>query len=388
MRQTALQEAIKYFNGDELAANVWLDKYALQDNEEKILEKSPEAMHHRLAKEFARIEKAKFKNPLSEEEIFSYFDHFKYIIPQGGAMFGIGNKYQQVSLSNCFFLDIPMDSYADIMRVDEQLVQISKRRGGVGVCLDELRPAGTATHNAAKSSTGIVSFAKRYSHSINEVGQEGRRGAAMIMLSIEHPQVEDFIAAKIDTKEITGANISVKISDEFMQAVMKDKEFELHWPINAKKTKVSKIVKAKELWHKITTYARNNAEPGILFWSTVQRETSSNVYPEYEAKGTNPCVTGDTLVLTEQGNIRIDMLVELENKPKVASYNEETKTIIYDDILQGSKTRENTDVIKFELDDGNFLTLTPDHKVFTENRGWIIASQLTTEDILLEIEKK
>ena len=211
--------SLEYFDGDDLAANVWITKYALKDSDGNILENTPDDMHRRLAKEFARIEKNKFEEPLTEDEIYECFKNFERIIPQGSPMYGIGNNYKIVSLSNCFLLSVPLDSYNSILDVDKELVNISKRRGGVGIDLSKLRPKGSPTKNAAHSSTGIVSWMKRYSNSIREVGQNNRRGALILTLSIHHPDILDFIVAKQDLKEITGANISVRLTNEFMDAV-------------------------------------------------------------------------------------------------------------------------------------------------------------------------
>jgi ribonucleoside-diphosphate reductase alpha chain len=382
----ALKASIEYFDGDDLAGKVFLDKYALRDNENNILEKTPTDMHHRLAKEFARIEKNKFKNPLSEEEIFSYFDHFKYIIPQGSPMYGIGNNYQYVSLSNCYLVENPKDSYASILQADEQIVQISKRRGGCGIDLSELRPIGTPTKNAAKTSTGIIPFMERYSNSIREVGQNNRRGALMITLSIHHPEIISFINIKKDLKKITGANISVRLTDEFLKAVEKDIEYELRWPVDSKKPKISKMTKAKEVWNEIINGAWQSAEPGILMWDNIIKNTPSDCYEEYASKGVNPCLIGNTKILTDKGEIEIKDVVENIDKYQVFSYNQNNKQIELDKIVSGGKTKENANIIKLEMDDGSILELTPDHKVFTENKGWIMDSELTQEDFLVGIE--
>lgn len=289
----ALNDSLNYFNGDDLAAKVFLDKYALRDNDGNILENEPSLMHRRIAKEFARIEKGKFKNPLSESQIFDLLDGFKYIIPQGSPMFGIGNDYQIISLSNCFLLDLPLDSYSSILQVDEQLVNISKRRGGVGIDLSNLRPAGTSTKNAAKTSTGIVTWMERYSNSIREVGQSGRRGALMLTLDIHHPDIVNFCTIKKDRTKVTGANISVRLSKEFLNAVKSDSEYELRFPVNYKQLGIapliSKKVSAKEIWDLIIDSAHQDAEPGLLMWDNVTELTPADCYEDYKSKGTNPC---------------------------------------------------------------------------------------------------
>jgi ribonucleoside-diphosphate reductase alpha chain len=217
-----LKASQDYFNGDDLAAKVFVDKYSLRDNQDNILEDTPEKSLRRVAKEFARIEKNKFKKPLTEEEIFSLMDRFKYISPQGSPFTGIGNNFQYTTLSNCYLLDVPEDSYSSILKVDQQLVNISKRRGGVGIDISNLRPTGTPTSNAARSSTGTVSWMERYSNSIREVGQHGRRGALMLTISVHHPDILQFVTVKNDDKKVTGANISVRLTKEFLNAVKKD----------------------------------------------------------------------------------------------------------------------------------------------------------------------
>lgn len=291
--EKSLENSTKYFNGDDLAAKVFLDKYALRNKNGDILEDTPDKMHRRIAKEFARIEKTKFKNPLSENEIFDYLDRFKYIIPQGSPMFGIGNDHQIISLSNCFLLEPPLDSYSSIMKIDEQLVSISKRRGGVGIDLDNLRPNGTPTRNAAKTSTGTVTWMERYSNSIREVGQSGRRGALMLTLSIHHPDIIDFCTVKNDPTKVTGANISVKLTKEFLNALKNNEDYELRFPVNYKelniKPQVSKLISAKKIWDIIITSAHNRAEPGLLMWDNVTENTPADCYDTYKSKGTNPC---------------------------------------------------------------------------------------------------
>ena len=237
----AYNTALDYFKGDELAAKVWVNKYALKDSEGKIYEKSPEDMHRRLAREVARIEK-KYPNPLTEDELFNLFDHFRYIIPQGSPMTGIGNDYQIASLSNCFVVGIEgnADSYGAIIRIDEEQVQLMKRRGGVGHDLSHIRPKGSPVKNSALTSTGLVPFMERYSNSTREVAQDGRRGALMLSVSIKHPDAEDFIDAKMEQGKVTGANISVKIDDEFMRAVANGKMYEQKYPIDLNHPKFSK----------------------------------------------------------------------------------------------------------------------------------------------------
>lgn len=288
----AYNTALDYFKGDELAAKVWVNKYALKDSEGKIYEKSPEDMHRRLAREIARVEK-KYPNPLTENELFDLFDHFRYIIPQGSPMTGIGNDYQIASLSNCFVIGIEgnADSYGAIIRIDEEQVQLMKRRGGVGHDLSHIRPKGSAVKNSALTSTGLVPFMERYSNSTREVAQDGRRGALMLSVSIKHPDAEDFIDAKMEQGKVTGANISVKIDDKFMNAVANDEMYEQKYPIDSDHPKYSKEIKARDLWNKIIHNAWKSAEPGVLFWDTILRESVADCYADlgFRTISTNPC---------------------------------------------------------------------------------------------------
>ena len=289
----ALEASKIYFDGDELAAKVWVNKYALKDSNGNIYEKTPTGMHWRLAREIARIEK-NYPNPMSEEELFELFDRFKYIVPQGGPMTGIGNPYQISSLSNCFVCQLEesnADSYGSIMKVDEELIQLEKRRGGVGHDLSHLRPAMAPVSNAAMSSSGVSSFMERYSNSTREVSQNSRRGALMLSLSINHPDADKFIDAKMEEGKVTGANISVKIDDNFMNAVLEDEVYIQNFPIYSPNPSITKEIKAKELWKKIIHNAWKSAEPGILFWDTIIRESVPDCYSEFGFKtvSTNPC---------------------------------------------------------------------------------------------------
>ena len=284
--------ALKYFEGDELAARVWVNKYALKDSFGNIYESSPKQMHIRIAKEIERVEQ-KYPDPMDFDEIFGLLDKFKYIIPAGSPMSGIGNKFQIVSLSNCFVIghDKPADSYGGILRMDEEQVQLMKRRGGVGHDLSHIRPKGSPVMNSALSSTGVVPFMERYSNSTREVAQDGRRGALMLSISIKHPDAEDFIDAKLESGKITGANISVKIDDEFMQAVTSDAIYTQQYPIDTDKPTFEKKIKARDLWNKIVNNAWKSAEPGILFWDTVIKESVADSYADlgYKTISTNPC---------------------------------------------------------------------------------------------------
>ena len=288
----AFQTSLKYFDGDELAARVWVSKYAMKDSFGNIFEVSPTDMHHRIAKEIARIE-SKYANPMNEQEVFSLLDHFRYIIPAGSPMTGIGNDHQVASLSNCFVIGIEgdADSYGAIMRLDEEQVQLMKRRGGVGHDLSQIRPKGSPVNNSALTSTGLVPFMERYSNSTREVAQDGRRGALMLSVSIKHPDSEAFIDAKMTEGKVTGANVSVKIDDAFMQAAIDGKPYTQQFPIDAADPQVKKEISAKALWQKIVHNAWKSAEPGILFWDTIIRESIPDCYADlgFRTVSTNPC---------------------------------------------------------------------------------------------------
>ena len=288
----AYKASLEYFAGDELAARVWVNKYAMKDSFGNIYEKSPEDMHWRIANEVARIEK-KYPNPMSADEVFALLDHFRYVIPAGSPMTGIGNNHQVASLSNCFVigLDGNADSYGAIMRIDEEQVQLMKRRGGVGHDLSQLRPKGTPVNNSALTSTGLVPFMERYSNSTREVAQDGRRGALMLSVSIKHPDSEAFIDAKMTEGKVTGANVSVKIDDEFMQAAVNDTQYTQQFPIDSDEPIVKKSVSARKLWGKIVHNAWKSAEPGVLFWDTILRESIPDCYADlgFRTVSTNPC---------------------------------------------------------------------------------------------------
>ena len=290
------EASVEYFNGDEFAAKVFVDKYALQNLKGEYLELTPSDMHRRLAKEFARIE-SKYPNPLDEDVIFSLLDHYKYIVPQGSPMSAIGNPFQLQSLSNCFVVQgvhsDKLDSYGGIMLADQEIAQIMKRRGGVGLDISGIRPKDVVTNNAAKTTDGIGVFMERFSNTCREVAQNGRRGALMITISVNHPEVETFINIKRDKKKVTGANISIRFNDEFMKAVKNNEEYTLRWPVDARpeNAKVTKRVKAKEIWDQVIDSAWTSAEPGLLFWDTVKKNTPSDIYAEFGHNSicTNPC---------------------------------------------------------------------------------------------------
>ena len=305
--EQVLEKSISYFNGDELAATTWMNKYAMKNDSGEFVEQSPDDMHKRMAKEFGRIEadyklkynlngSAKFlskygqeREDLSEEKIYNYFKEFGYIIPQGSVMSSLGNYYQLASLSNCIVVPDLHDSYGGVFYTDQQLAQLFKRRCGVGVDISNLRPAGARVSNAAKSTSGAVSFMNRFSNTTREVAQNGRRGALMLSMDIAHPDVEDFITIKQDLQKVTGANISIRLSDEFMSAVESNSEYTHKWPIESDNPKFTKTVNAKELWDTIIKCAHNTAEPGLIFWDRQHWYSTSSVYPKYKNASTNPC---------------------------------------------------------------------------------------------------
>ncbi len=291
-QEEAINASLEYFKGDDLAARVWVNKYALKDSFGNIFELTPDDMHKRLAKEIARIEK-KYPNPLTEDEIYNVLKEFKYIVPQGGPMTGIGNNYQVASLSNCFVIgnDGDSDSYGGILKVDQEQVQLMKRRGGVGHDLSHIRPKGSPVKNSALTSTGIVPFMERYSNSTREVAQDGRRGALMLSVSVKHPDSESFIDAKMEQGKVTGANVSVKLQDDFLQAVEAGTPYVQQYPIDAKEPVYKKEIDAGKLWSKIVKNAWQSAEPGILFWDTIINESVPDCYADlgYKTVSTNPC---------------------------------------------------------------------------------------------------
>ena len=290
--EDAVAASKEYFKGDDLAAQVWVSKYALKDSFGNIFESSPRDMHERIARELARIEN-NYPNPLSEADIFALLDHFRYVIPQGGPMTGIGNNLQVASLSNCFVIGHknPADSYGGIFRMDEEQVQLMKRRGGVGHDLSHIRPTGSPVLNSALTSTGIVPFMERYSNSTREVAQDGRRGALMLSLLIKHPDAERFIDAKVDTGKVTGANVSIKIDDEFMRAAMAGESYRQQFPVGSATPSYTQDIDAKKLWNKIIHNAWKSAEPGVLFWDTIIRESVPDCYADegFRTVSTNPC---------------------------------------------------------------------------------------------------
>lgn len=304
----AFEKSKKYFKGEEFSARVFVDKYALRDREGNIFESSPVEMFERISSEIYRIEKNKFKKPLSYEEIYEYLKDFKKIVPQGSVLFGVGNLYQYVSLSNCFTIESPYDSYPGICKTDQEIVSISKRRGGVGFDISNLRPNGFSTTNAARTSTGIVPFMERFSNTIREVGQGGRRGACIMTLSVHHPEILHFAKVKNNLTKVTGANISIRLTDEFLKAVKENKEYEQRWPVEKeKKTVFSQMVNAKEVWMEIIKNAWAVADPGLLFWDNILRESIPDCYSEFGFKtvSVNPC---SELILSAYDSCRLLIL--------------------------------------------------------------------------------
>jgi len=371
-REQALEKSINYFNGDTLAADVFVKKYALSDGE-KFYEQTPDEMHKRLAKEFARIEE-NYPNPMTEDEIFSLLDRFQYIVPQGSPMSAIGNDMQVQSTSNCFVIQSPYDSYGGILKTDQELVQIAKRRGGIGFDISTIRPKGMRTNNAAKTTDGIGVFMERYSNSTREVAQNGRRGALMLTISVHHPEILTFINIKRDLNKVTGANISVRLSDEFMQAVKDDTEVELRWPVDSRDPQVSEKVSAKMIWDEIIENAHATAEPGLLFWDTAKTMTPSDIYEDegFGSVSTNPC---GEIILSPYDSCRL-LLINLISFVR----NPFTKDAFFDYKLYNQIVRKAQrlmdDMIDLELEKiGKILSKIekdsePDHVKRTEKELW------------------
>lgn len=287
-KQDVLDNATQYFKGDSFAAGIWTDKYALRNEKHEFLELAPDDMHRRMAREYARVE-SKYPNPMSEEQILELISGFKYVIPGGSVMFGIGNPFQLVSLGNCFVISV-VDSYGGICRADERIAQISKRRGGCGLDISPLRPKGMPTKNAALTTDGIVVFMEQFSGTCRRVAQSGRRGALMLSISVHHPEIMNFIKSKAELNRVTGANISVRVTDEFMKAVKADKEYELRWPVDSDKPSMSAKVRAKDVWDELIAHAFAHAEPGLLFWDNITENSPADCYgKDWQTISTNPC---------------------------------------------------------------------------------------------------
>jgi len=382
-RKEVEKEAIKYFKNDTLSRDVWINKYALKDSDDNIYELTPNDMHNRLASELNRIEE-KYPNPLSKDKIFDLIKDFKYIVPQGSPMSGIGNNMQVVSLSNCFVVGNQSDSYGGIMNTDQEQVQLMKRRGGVGHDLSHIRPNKSPVKNSALTSTGVVPFMERYSNSTREVAQDGRRGALMLSISVEHPDAEEFIDAKMEKGKVTGANVSVRINDEFMNCVLDGKPYTQKYPIGSDNPTYTKEINAEKLWKKIVHNAWKSAEPGILFWDTVQRESLPDMYPEhgFTTTSTNPCVVGDTLIAVADGRnaVTIKELVDDGKDVPVYSTNPLTGRVEIKMGRSPRKTKNNTEVWKLTLDDGSEFIATPDHKILLKNLEYVDLKNLKTGD--------
>ena len=389
--EEAHKQSLKYFKNDELAANVFITKYAINNPRGGLEETTPEDMHRRLASEFARIE-GKFKNGLSEEAIYQYLKDFKYIIPQGSPMAGVGNPYQVMSLSNCFVIEEPYDSYGGILKTDQEQAQLMKRRGGVGFDISSIRPQGLLTANAARTTDGIAVFMDRFSNTCREVGQGGRRGALMLSISVHHPEIRTFINIKRDRKRVTGANISIRLSDEFMNAVKKGQEVQLRWPITQKvDPKVEAWVDAAELWHEIIESAHESAEPGLLFWDTVKKYSPADAYESvgFGTVSTNPCFSSDTLIALADGRDAVSIKQLADEGKDVLLYSVNPKNG-HVEIKTGRNprlTNLNQKLLKITLDDGTTLRVTPNHKMILRDGQTKNARDLVPGDSLPSFSK-
>jgi len=389
--EEALAAATEYFGGDTLAAGVWLNKYALKDSFGNIYERTPDEMHRRIAAEIARVE-SRYKNPMSEDDAYALLRRFRFLVPQGSPMSGIGNPFQVVSLSNCFVIGVQgsADSYGAILKMDEEQVQLMKRRGGVGHDLSHLRPTGTPVMNSALTSTGILPFMERYSNSTREVAQDGRRGALMLTLAVQHPDAPFFVDAKMDSTKVTGANISLRLDDEFMQAVCSGKPYRLRFPVGSKKPLLEREISASDLWKKIVHNAWKSAEPGLLFWDTVLRESVPDCYADlgFGTVSTNPCLTGDALVAVSdgRGHIPIKELAEAGLDVPVYCLNEQGRLGIQ--MMRNPRlTGEKQKVYKLTLDDGSTIRATGNHKFRLKNGEYREMEALQPGDSLMILTK-
>ena len=381
-RDEVLKKTLEYFKGDELASNVWINKYALKDSQGNIYEESPIDMHHRLSKEIARIEK-NYPNPMSEDEIFDIIKDFKYIVPQGGPMSGIGNNKQIVSLSNCFVIGNEHDSYGSIMLTDQEQVQLMKRRGGVGHDLSHLRPNSSPVKNSALTSTGLVSFMERYSNSTREVGQDGRRGALMLSCSVKHPDIQRFMDAKMTEGKVTGANVSIRITDDFMKSVIDNKTYTQQFPINSKTPEIIKEVDSKPIFDKIIHNAWKSAEPGILFWDTIQRESVPDCYPNFKTTSTNPCVVGDTMIAVADGRNIVSIKQLVDEGKDVPVYSCDDKDNIVIRMMRNPRiTGKNQKIYKVIIEGGHSFRVTGNHKFILKNGTEKCAKDLISGDSL------
>lgn len=386
-REEVIEKSTEYFNGDVLAATVFADKYSLRDVNDNYLELTPDDMHRRLAKEFARIE-AKYPNPLSEEEIFNSIKGFQHIVPQGSPMAAVGNSYQIQSTSNCFVIDSPKDSYGGICKTDQELVQLAKRRSGIGFSISNIRPKGANTKNAARTTDGIGIFMERFSNSCREVAQGGRRGALLMALDVRHPEIETFISIKKDKTKVTGANISVILTDDFMNAVKNNTDYEQKWPVDSDTPTISKKVNAKDIWNKIVESAWESAEPGLLFWGNVQKNTPSDAYENYKSIATNPCASGETLVYVADGRgvVSIKELADDDKDVDVFCYDNE-KNVVVRKMRNPRITGYNQKILKITFDDGNFVRVTENHKFMLKDGRYVEAKDLNKYDQLQTITR-
>lgn len=396
--EEAYEASLDWFGGDELAAGVFVGKYALRDSDGNLLEKTPDQMHDRLAREFARIESrygdgfegavgSALKLELEDiRSLLSEWDEhlgrrvFGKTVPQGSPMAGVGNDHKLLSLSNCFVIEAPHDSYAGILHTDQEQAQIMKRRGGVGFDLSNIRPGGVVVANAAGTSDGIEIFMDRYSNTTREVAQNGRRGALMLTISVHHPEVDKFINIKQQLDRVTGANISVRTSDDFMRAVKAGETYTQYWPctpgLPPEEYEICREVDAREIWSQMMQAAWKSAEPGVLFWDTIKERSPADIYAEegYSTQSTNPCLVGSTRVETSAGTRTIQELAESGDYFRVLTYNEETGESEWD-VAEAKMTKPQAKLLKIRATNGKEVLLTPDHKVLTSD-GWIEASQL------------
>jgi ribonucleotide reductase alpha subunit len=382
--EEAMKDSISYFNGDELAAGIFVGKYALRDEDGNILESIPDQMHRRLAKEFARIE-ANYPNPLTEEEIYNLFKNFEFVIPQGSPMSAIGNDYQIQSVSNCFVIDSPKDSYSGILKTDQEQAQIMKRRGGVGFDISNIRPKGSKTKNAARTTDGIGVFMERFSNTCREVAQGGRRGALMLTISCHHPEIRTFINIKKDLKKVTGANISIRLTDEFMNAVKNKQKVELRWPVDSSNPSIKESVDAESLWNEIIEAAWASAEPGLLFWDTAQRLTPSDIYKDfgYESTSTNPCITGDTLISVADGRGFVEISKLAEEGLDIPVYCCDDRGRIAVRTMRNPRiTGYNQDVYEVILDDGSKFKTTSNHRMMMRDGSFKEVKDIVPGDSL------
>jgi ribonucleotide reductase alpha subunit len=387
--EEVLAASVEYFQGDELAAQVWINKYALQDSQGNLYERTPDDMHRRIARELHRIE-IKYPNALSEEELYELLKDFRYIVPQGSPMAGIGNDYQVSSLSNCFVIGNPADSYGGIIRTDEEQVQLMKRRGGVGHDLSHIRPKGSPVMNSALTSTGITPFMERYSNSTREVAQGGRRGALMLTISVRHPDVEDFIDAKMEQGKVTGANVSVRIDDAFMKAAMNGRLYTLQFPIRSEDPKLIKEIDAEKLWDKIIYNAWKSAEPGVLFWDTVIRESVPDCYADlgYETISTNPCLTGDSPVAVADGRGQVPIRQLAEEGVDVPVYCLDERGHLDIQMMRNPRlSGRRQKIYKVTLDDGSVIRTTGNHKFRLQDGSYREVEKLNPGDSLMILTK-